>query len=86
MTPRARVTHKVKCWPEFFQPMLNALKRFDLRRDDRPELLPSEIALLPQVPAPQSFNLSDILRHFVRIVKKIMAEKILEGGVGQLLV
>ena len=37
MTPRARVTHKVKCWPEFFQPMLNGLKRFDLRRDDRPE-------------------------------------------------
>ena len=37
MTPRARVTHKVKCWPEFFQPMLNTLKRFDLRRDDRPE-------------------------------------------------
>ena len=37
MTPRARVTHKVKYWPVFFQLMLNALKRFDLRRDDRPE-------------------------------------------------
>ena len=32
-----RVTHKMKCWPEFFQPTLNALKRFELRRDDRPE-------------------------------------------------
>lgn len=29
--------HTMKCWPEFFQPMLEGLKRFDLRRDDRPE-------------------------------------------------
>lgn len=35
--PRARVRHEMKCWPEFFQPMLRGLKRFDLRRDDRPE-------------------------------------------------
>lgn len=29
--------HVMKCWPEFFQPMMEGLKRFDLRRDDRPE-------------------------------------------------
>ena len=34
---RPRVRHELKCWPEFFQPTLNAFKRFELRRDDRPE-------------------------------------------------
>lgn len=37
MAPRPRVRHEMKCWPEFFQPTLNAHKRFELRRDDRPE-------------------------------------------------
>ena len=37
MTARPRVRHELKCWPEFFQPTLNYLKRFELRRDDRPE-------------------------------------------------
>lgn len=32
---RARIRHELKCWPEFFQPTLNAHKRFELRRDDR---------------------------------------------------
>lgn len=34
---RARIRHELKCWPEFFQPTLNGIKRFELRRDDRPE-------------------------------------------------
>jgi len=29
------VKHKLKCWPEFFVPMWNGLKRFDYRKDDR---------------------------------------------------
>jgi hypothetical protein len=33
--PRPRKTHELRCWPEFFQPTLNAHKRFELRRDDR---------------------------------------------------
>ena len=33
--PRARVTHEMKTWPEFFQPTLNGHKKFELRRDDR---------------------------------------------------
>lgn len=32
-----RITHELKTWPEFFQATLNAVKRFELRRDDRPE-------------------------------------------------
>jgi hypothetical protein len=35
--PRPRVRHELKYWPEFFQPTLNGHKRFELRRDDRPE-------------------------------------------------
>ena len=37
MSTRPRKRHELKCWPEFFQPTLNAHKRFELRRDDRPE-------------------------------------------------
>ena len=35
MATRARIRHELKCWPEFFQPTLNGIKRFELRRDDR---------------------------------------------------
>lgn len=35
--PRSRIRHDLKTWPEFFQATLNGLKKFELRRDDRPE-------------------------------------------------
>jgi len=28
-------THDVKSWPDFFEPLLNGSKMFDLRRNDR---------------------------------------------------
>ena len=34
---RPRVRHELKCWPEFFRHTVNGSKRFELRRDDRPE-------------------------------------------------
>ena len=37
MIVRHRIRHEMKCCPEFFQPTLNGLKHFELRRDDRPE-------------------------------------------------
>ncbi|MFA4904742.1 MAG: DUF3850 domain-containing protein [Desulfobaccales bacterium] len=37
MSIRPRKRHELKCWPEFFQPTLNAHKCFELRRDDRLE-------------------------------------------------
>lgn len=27
--------HELKCWPEFFEPILTGAKTFDLRKDDR---------------------------------------------------
>ena len=32
---RSRIKHELKCWPEFFQPTLNGIKRFEIRKDDR---------------------------------------------------
>jgi len=37
MSARPRVRHELKTWPQFFQPILNGIKRFELRRDDRLE-------------------------------------------------
>ncbi len=37
MEPTARVRHELKCWPEFFEATMAGIKRFELRRDDRPE-------------------------------------------------
>lgn len=34
---RSRVRHELKTWPEFFEATKRAHKRFELRRDDRPE-------------------------------------------------
>lgn len=34
-TERKHKTHVVKCWPEFFEAIMNGEKTFDLRRYDR---------------------------------------------------
>lgn len=33
--PRARITHELKTWPEFFKQIRNGRKKFELRRNDR---------------------------------------------------
>jgi len=34
---RSRVRHELKTWPEFFEATRRGQKKFELRRDDRPE-------------------------------------------------
>lgn len=34
-TPTVTRTHELKCWPDFFEPILEGRKTFELRRDDR---------------------------------------------------
>jgi len=29
------VTHELKCWPQFFEPLFDGQKTFELRKDDR---------------------------------------------------
>jgi hypothetical protein len=43
--PRARVTHVLKTWPEFFQATLNGRKKFELRRNDRDFRVADELRL-----------------------------------------
>lgn len=35
MTERSRITHELKIWPQYFQPVLNGCMKFQLRRNDR---------------------------------------------------
>lgn len=44
MRPAAR--HLVKCWVEFFAPIRDGLKTFDIRRDDRDYQVGDEIVQL----------------------------------------
>jgi hypothetical protein len=43
---RSRVRHELKTWPEFFEATRRGQKKFELRRDDRPEGFQVEDELL----------------------------------------
>lgn len=30
------MTHDLKCWPEYFEPLLDGRKTFEIRKNDRP--------------------------------------------------
>ena len=45
MTERARVTHELKTWPEFFEQTLNGREIFELRRNDRDFRVGDELLL-----------------------------------------
>lgn len=34
-TEGVAVVHSLKCWPDFFEPLLSGEKNFEIRRDDR---------------------------------------------------
>jgi len=57
---RARIRHKLKCWPEFFEPTMRAIKRFELRRDDRGGFQVGDELLLEEfVPAGREIQAAD---------------------------
>lgn len=35
MNRREQKHHQIKCWPDYFEPVLNGDKTFDVREDDR---------------------------------------------------
>lgn len=43
---REPVKHAVKCWVEFFEPISDGRKTFDIRRDDRDYQVGDQIVLL----------------------------------------
>lgn len=42
---RPRKQHELKCWPQFFQPTMNAHKRFEVRKNDRDFRVGDELLL-----------------------------------------
>lgn len=47
---RARITHELKTWPEFFNETRGGRKRFELRRNDRDFQVGDELLLKEWVP------------------------------------
>ncbi len=45
-------THRLKCWPEPFQAMVDGRKRFEFRKDDRGFCVGDELLLREWDPAP----------------------------------
>ena len=43
--PRARITHELKIWPEFFKQIRNGRMKFQLRRNDRDFQVGDELLL-----------------------------------------
>jgi len=46
----SKIRHELKCWPEFFEPTLQGIKRFELRRDDRGFQVGDELLLKEYAP------------------------------------
>lgn len=51
LTPRSRITHKLKSWPQFFNPTRNGVKQFELRRNDRDYRVGDQLLLKEWSPA-----------------------------------
>lgn len=47
--------HRLKCWPEYYMPIIAGRKNFDLRRDDRDFQVGDEIILEEWSPARQQY-------------------------------
>jgi hypothetical protein len=50
------VFHDLKSWPDYFQPIWDGRKRFDMRRDDRPFKPGDTVRLREYLPESQAYT------------------------------
>lgn len=62
------VTHELKCWPEYFRPIADGRKSFDLRKADRDFKVGDNVRLMEWEPKDDSFTGQDCYRHIVYIL------------------
>lgn len=58
-------THKLKCWPEPFEAMLNGLKPFEIRRNDRDFKVGDVLIIQEWRPADEQYTGRELLRDVV---------------------
>ena len=51
-----RMTHNLKCWPEYFGPLMEGFKTFEIRKNDRDYLLGDTLNLLEWIPESEQFT------------------------------
>lgn len=49
------MTHELKCWPEFFWPLKDGRKRFELRRDDHGFAVGDELVIRAWSPTSEEY-------------------------------
>jgi hypothetical protein len=62
-------THKLKSWPEFFEPVLQGSKRFELRRNDRDFQIGDTLILQEYEPNTNSYTGRELPMRIVYIMR-----------------
>jgi hypothetical protein len=63
--------HHLKTWPEYFQPVIDKRKRFEIRRDDRDFGVGDSLTLEEWDPRTKSYTGREAFREIVYIAKGV---------------
>lgn len=61
------MTHELKCWPEYFAPLMQRAKSFEIRKDDRRFMVGDVLFLREWSPVEQRYTGPSITREVVYI-------------------
>jgi len=61
--------HELKCWPQFFQPLSDCVKTFELRKDDRGFALGDVLHLREWSPVSMKYTTREAVRVIVYILR-----------------
>jgi hypothetical protein len=63
--------HKLKSWPEFFEPLASGAKPFELRKNDRDYQLGDHLLLQEWEPRTQTYSGREVLRRISYVMRGV---------------